>query len=141
MNMVDHDRVPLELHLVIIPSRAIHVTTTVRIRMMSQLDTLSRPHQRCLGLDQLRLCIGHSLVGIRQRFHLGGGKLLRPYRSRRCIGRRGCMRASRRIALSITVSCLHDTHLNPNFHPDSLGDTIRMDPHLLLRFGLNHHPR
>ena len=50
MNMVDHNRVALELHLVIIPARAIHVTATVRIRMMSQLNTLSRPHQRGLGL-------------------------------------------------------------------------------------------
>src|SRR5882757_9305087 len=90
MNVVNHNRVALELHFVIIPARAIHVTATVCIRMMSQLHPLGRPHQGSLGLHQLGLCIGHSLVGVCQRFYLGGSMLLRPYRSRGCIGCRGC---------------------------------------------------
>src|ERR1700691_6539494 len=78
---------PFELPLVIIASRALEIATAVRVCVMSLLDTLSRALQGGLGMNQLVLGVGNSLVGISQRFHFSRGKFLRPYRRRSCIRR------------------------------------------------------
>src|SRR5271156_3334078 len=50
------------------------------------------------------------------------------------VGSCGCMSASRRMAVIITLS------LNSNFYPNRVGDAIGMFAHLLLGFGFNHYP-
>ena len=116
MDMLDDNGVAFELNLVIVPSRAFDVTATVRIGMMSELDTFGRALQGRLGLDRLGLSVRHGLVCIGQRFASDGvsfsvrngavvvsaaGAADRP-------GSCGCIKASKRMALSITVSSLYD---------------------------------
>ena len=109
---MDDDGVALELNLVIIPSRAVYVTATVRIGMMRQLDALGRALQGGFGLNQLGLGVGYGLVGIGQRFRFRRRELLGPVRRRGASGVEaapgrescGCIRASKRMAVIMALS-------------------------------------
>src|ERR1035438_8950851 len=81
VDVVDKYAVALELHLVVIPSRALHVTATVRIGVMCQLDAFRRALQSGFGLNEFSLGVSHGLVGVGQGFHFRRRQLLGPVRS------------------------------------------------------------
>ena len=64
MDVVDEDGVAFKLHFVVIPSRAFHVTATVRIRVMCQFYAVRRALEGSFGLDQLSLRVRDGLVGV-----------------------------------------------------------------------------
>src|ERR1700691_1634200 len=76
MNVVDDNRVPFELPLVVVAARALDIAPAVGVCVMRLLNPLSRALQGGLGMDQLVLGVGNRLVGIRHGLHFSRRELL-----------------------------------------------------------------